>query len=517
MCDIRKYICKFAVVFSMLISFYINSYPQFSQTPVKLTFGNDRNPSFHLKNDNYDLSRILFEFLAYERVNGSAVNVCVSKINTNGAVDSGTYLTNNSFINVNPSIGYYIPGYSANEILNSIVVWETNKNSNKDIYARIYKQNQGWLSEFSVDSSDGDQTATRIAIVNQNIYAVVYKSVNDIKLKLINVDNQSIILDTNLTSGISENCKNPYLMISPGNSKKLFVSFEREYSSSRNSVYCLKADTITNPLVFMIDTVRFSGYSYNEGFALINYYLCIYESYMNGKRNVFGTEIKWNGQSSVHYNILTSSYFDMWGYKGSEFILGDNSTNGVYAFLTKVNNSVYVKAKMGWFTGDSVNALVSNDTNIKSNISISTANSIPNSACYRFWIAFEKNLSPADRGIYGISFTSCAMNIKKLTGIPAEYSLQQNYPNPFNPVTKIRYDIPFCHSGVGRGYPLAGHLVKLIIFDALGREVETLMNERQSAGSYEAVWDGTRFASGVYFYRLTAEGYGETKRMILIR
>jgi hypothetical protein len=90
-------------------------------------------------------------------------------------------------------------------------------------------------------------------------------------------------------------------------------------------------------------------------------------------------------------------------------------------------------------------------------------------------------------------------------------------PNPFNPVTKIRYDIPICHSGVGRGYPLAGHLVKLIIFDALGREVETLMNERQSAGSYEAVWDGTRFASGVYFYRLTAEGFGETKRMILIR
>ena len=44
-----------------------------------------------------------------------------------------------------------------------------------------------------------------------------------------------------------------------------------------------------------------------------------------------------------------------------------------------------------------------------------------------------------------------------------------------------------------------------------------LVNERQAAGSYEAVWDGTRFASGVYFYRLTAEGYGETRKMLLIR
>jgi hypothetical protein len=51
----------------------------------------------------------------------------------------------------------------------------------------------------------------------------------------------------------------------------------------------------------------------------------------------------------------------------------------------------------------------------------------------------------------------------------------------------------------------------------MGREVEMLVNERQSAGTYEATFDGSRFASGVYFYRLTAEGYGETRKMILIR
>ncbi|MCX6163117.1 MAG: T9SS type A sorting domain-containing protein, partial [Ignavibacteriae bacterium] len=91
------------------------------------------------------------------------------------------------------------------------------------------------------------------------------------------------------------------------------------------------------------------------------------------------------------------------------------------------------------------------------------------------------------------------------TETPARYSLSQNYPNPFNPVTRIRYELP--RAGV----------VKLAVYDVMGREVEMLVNERQSAGSYEAVWDGTRFASGVYFYRLTAEGYKETRKMILIR
>jgi hypothetical protein len=78
-------------------------------------------------------------------------------------------------------------------------------------------------------------------------------------------------------------------------------------------------------------------------------------------------------------------------------------------------------------------------------------------------------------------------------------------------VTKIRYDIHICHSGEGR------NLVKLVIFDALGREVETFVNEKQSAGTYEAVWDGSSFASGVYFFSLQTEKFTQTKRMALIK
>ncbi len=93
---------------------------------------------------------------------------------------------------------------------------------------------------------------------------------------------------------------------------------------------------------------------------------------------------------------------------------------------------------------------------------------------------------------------------------PKEYSLLQNYPNPFNPETKIQFSVAF------QG------LTTVKIFDAIGREVKTLINEELSEGEYTEVWDGTnRFnqtvASGVYFYRLQSGSFVQTKKMILMR
>ncbi|MCE1163886.1 MAG: T9SS type A sorting domain-containing protein [Bacteroidetes bacterium] len=89
--------------------------------------------------------------------------------------------------------------------------------------------------------------------------------------------------------------------------------------------------------------------------------------------------------------------------------------------------------------------------------------------------------------------------------IPRNYLLHQNYPNPFNPVTKIRYEVP-----------KAG-IINLSVYDILGRKIVTLVNENQSAGVYESDFNASSLAGGIYFYRLTAEGYGETKKMIVIK
>ena len=93
---------------------------------------------------------------------------------------------------------------------------------------------------------------------------------------------------------------------------------------------------------------------------------------------------------------------------------------------------------------------------------------------------------------------------------PSKYSLSQNYPNPFNPTTKIKFSLPLWR---GEG----GRTVQLFVYDVMGREVQTLVNERLQAGTYEASFDGSMLNSGVYFYKLITEGFSETKRMILIK
>ena len=99
--------------------------------------------------------------------------------------------------------------------------------------------------------------------------------------------------------------------------------------------------------------------------------------------------------------------------------------------------------------------------------------------------------------------------IQPLTNeVPAEYSLSQNYPNPFNPTTKIQFTIP-SSSSVAQTF--------LSVYDMLGREVSTLVNQQLSPGTYEVVWDTSNYSGGVYFYKLSSGVFSETKKMILIK
>ena len=101
---------------------------------------------------------------------------------------------------------------------------------------------------------------------------------------------------------------------------------------------------------------------------------------------------------------------------------------------------------------------------------------------------------------------SATASVERLSDArPSGYVLEQNYPNSFNPSTTIRYAIP---------QPAQ---VSLKVYDVLGREVATLVNARQSAGVYVANFDATALPSGMYFYRLQAGSFSETRKMMLIK
>jgi hypothetical protein len=106
-------------------------------------------------------------------------------------------------------------------------------------------------------------------------------------------------------------------------------------------------------------------------------------------------------------------------------------------------------------------------------------------------------VSKLDPGVLGVS--------PGTTQVRSEYTLEQGYPNPFNPSCTIEFSLP------------KSIHVSLVVFNALGQVVTTLIDEELPAGSHKVWWDGTGHASGAYYYRLNCGSLTETKKVILLK
>ena len=122
--------------------------------------------------------------------------------------------------------------------------------------------------------------------------------------------------------------------------------------------------------------------------------------------------------------------------------------------------------------------------------------------CMAQWTA-SQILVGTPTGLYLVSFYN-PLKVED-NQVPATFSLSQNYPNPFNPTTVIHYTVP------------KTSLVNLSVFNLLGQEVKTLVNEEKSPGEYEVRFDGSNLPSGIYFYRLVAGDFVKTMKMLLMK
>ena len=96
--------------------------------------------------------------------------------------------------------------------------------------------------------------------------------------------------------------------------------------------------------------------------------------------------------------------------------------------------------------------------------------------------------------------------VEEIPGVlPTAFALGQNYPNPFNPSTTFEFEL------------FSTEIATIKVFDILGREVATLLNERLTPGRYRSTWDASHYASGMYVYRLTAGQFTSTRRMVLLK
>ncbi len=208
-------------------------------------------------------------------------------------------------------------------------------------------------------------------------------------------------------------------------------------------------------------------------------------------------------------------YKDTYSNDNATFLKSTNGGTNWDSTTLPYNKSkalYFADGNMGWIAGgwypDSIMILRTTNGGNEWQIQKKGVNSI--TAMY-----FVNNLTGWAVGYNGVilkTVTGGLTGVQNISSeVPSAFSLSQNYPNPFNPVTKIRFDIQKPE------FRSQNSEVTLNIFDITGKEVATLVNERLQAGTYETTFDGSELNSGVYFYRLTAEGFSETKRMLLIK
>ncbi len=222
--------------------------------------------------------------------------------------------------------------------------------------------------------------------------------------------------------------------------------------------------------------------------------------------------------NGIHWTA--AGYNPIYDFKTIAVLGGNLFVGGTGVFYTSNNGASWISANYG-LPNSIVYSLIISGTNMFAGISsgcgvyLSTNNGTN-------WLSKNQGFSNVP-GVYAVVVTnnyifagtdssvwrrslSEIIGVQNIsTEIPSAFSLKQNYPNPFNPRTVVSFSLP------------VGGDMSIKVYDVQGREVQTLVKERLSAGNYEVTFDGSGLTSGVYFYRMQAGGYTETKRMILIK
>jgi len=276
---------------------------------------------------------------------------------------------------------------------------------------------------------------------------------------------------------------------------------------------------INNEIPWHYGNVRYFAYSNNTIYVAMDsivYHLRIYKSTNYGDNwTLINQDIpSWN----IAYSIYADDNLVFCGtalgiYKSTNYgtnwnlIPEINSNIGLFGFASVGTKNIFISA---WNYG----VYVSNDygqTFTQKNEGLLNYRS---TALYKFgdylFLGTNPNYIPCE--IYRRPLSEVVAVKNTSSEIPDSYKLSQNYPNPFNPSTIVKFSIPLCHSCGSR------NPVRLIVYDILGKEVATLVNEKLQAGTYEVNFDGNNLSTGIYFYSLEVDGKRiDTKKLMLMK
>ncbi len=476
----------------------------------------DKNPSFGNPEIFIFTTYYSWEFMIFERGSFLLNNrICVMKVGLNGPVDTVSYLTDNMSLNYHPSVSYDISSSSGGQINIALALWETYRNGKYDIYGSYYNAVNGWSSPFPVDTGVYNKSMPRSAYLNNSVFAVVYEKNSDIIYRQFNPVTQTVSYDTNLTADDTSVCKNPFIGHHPYGGSGYSVSYEKKKSDNKNAVYVRSTTGI--PAWTSPDTLAYLGNNVNSGFVYSNFgnFLSgVFNSDRAGNYRIYATSVYSSNGSRFQDRVINDAGSDNSNFHSIIFPiitenLQENSSgiNSIYflaaAHVKKSNDSVRVKFHSYNFLDPSDSSTAGNSA---ANVSLTMNRGIKlGNWDARVWAIYNKD-SASYSMLYGRYINIIITGIVKTElPVPQNFILHQNYPNPFNPVTKIRFGVP------------ENSLVKIAVYDALGKSIETLVNENLSSGSYEVQFDGSKFAAGVYYCRLTSAGFSDVKKLILLK
>ena len=239
--------------------------------------------------------------------------------------------------------------------------------------------------------------------------------------------------------------------------------------------------------------------SINGGVNFVNYYANLPPT-SNGVNALLSIDFAWGsgwiGASNIdHKNIYKTTNF------GQNWVFQDNPV--AHYTYAQINDVDFSDNALGWAAhGTPFSGAIMVTYNGGANWEIEESTNV--------WFdclnIYNDCIVYSGSGGGKVWYRGIPSSVKKIgSEIPDVYSLFQNYPNPFNPVTNIRFSI------------IKGTHIRLKVFDILGKEVTTLIDEILAAGIYESQWKAEGYPSGVYFYRIETDNFTEVKKMLLLK
>ena len=457
-----------------------------------------RNPSFNTHDRNDFGSQN--DCIVYEKHSANGSNIIARIFNYAGYDDEVSITFDTSITNINPSISYTKSQWWN---FKSIIVWQSNKNGNWDIYYATKDSGSGWSSPTLLPLTSQDEINPRIIRVDEwlNRFYLIYERDNEVYLKHYNAITSQWGPDSCITSNVTQACTNPFFFESTS-MRAAYVLHDLDSISKISSIN-INYDTTNNLFVTgSINTNQTpnSQVSPSTQFLFKKVYSYEYDTLGGSKvifcdgnynnKEIMSPELAGNyfsGRASFHFDITDGSYYF-----------------SAYGVIRKNLDSTFIYAGSGYFS-------ILNDTNFyigDSNVNTRLAISEPIlgiNSYYKIRLVWEQEIN-GRTALVESHMVDFGTGINHLNGsLPNKFTLHQNYPNPFNPVTQIRFEIP-----------KQGN-VNLKVFDVMGREVAELVKGNLQPGVYEYKFDGTGLGSGVYFYKLQSGEFTETRRMVLVK